>query len=288
MLGGVPDPEQLPARVREAVDAARARWPKLDLDPATYWKFVQQRAAESGDDPGELYLEDLALVHAVLEGSGAGIAILDVEYLDELRAAARLGGSEPEEIAQRLRTRLLVDEPGREAKIRSYRGRGPLRSWLRVCMTREALSARRQAKAQRSAGDEALEMVATGGDDPELAVLKEDARRTFREAFHQALELLSARERNVLRFSLVDGLSTDDIANLYKVHRVTVTRWLAKARERLLRETRRRIAMQLPMGRMEFESMMGLIQSRLDVSLTGALADADVNEEPGSAEDSDS
>jgi len=51
------------------------------------------------------------------------------------------------------------------------------------------------------------------------------------------------------------------------VHRATVARWIAKARETLLTETRTLLMKRLRVDQNEFESIMRLIQSRFDVSI---------------------
>ena len=43
------------------------------------------------------------------------------------------------------------------------------------------------------------------------------------------MQTLSAQERTVLRLHVLDGLGTDEIGALYKVHRTTVARWQAQA-----------------------------------------------------------
>jgi RNA polymerase sigma-70 factor (ECF subfamily) len=100
-------------------------------------------------------------------------------------------------------------------------------------------------------------------------------RGRFREAFTAALGELGPTERNVLRYQVLDGLSSEDIARVYGVHRVTVTRWAAKARTRLLRATRRKMGLELRISHAEFQNVVGMLTSRLDVSFGRALRPED-------------
>lgn len=171
-----------------------------------------------------------------------------------------------------MRERLLVHTHDRPARIDSYRGDGPLRGWLRVVAMREALSARRKQRPERPTDD--AEIVDLFGIDPELEVVKANASAEFRTAFLASLAELADRDKNILRYTALDGLNGDEVAKIYRVDRSTVSRWLAKARHRLLQGTRQRLTIRLGIDRQQFESLMKLISSRLDVSLSGALDDA--------------
>jgi RNA polymerase sigma-70 factor (ECF subfamily) len=82
------------------------------------------------------------------------------------------------------------------------------------------------------------------------------------------------RDKNVLRYVVLDGLTGEEVARIHRVDRSTISRWLAKARQRLLQGTRRRLIARLRIDRQRFDSLMGLIASRLDVSL-GDLREED-------------
>jgi RNA polymerase sigma-70 factor (ECF subfamily) len=89
----------------------------------------------------------------------------------------------------------------------------------------------------------------------------------FRTAFKETLHRLDSRERTVLRYSALDGLSIDEIARLYSVHRSSAARWLVKARTDLLEGTRSRLMTKLDVTPEELDSILRLIQSQLDASL---------------------
>ena len=63
----------------------------------------------------------------------------------------------------------------------------------------------------------------------------------------------------------------DQIGLLYRVHRVTASRWLAGARKAVLSHTRRLLTDQLDISAEEFESIVRLVQSQLDLSILPAI-----------------
>ena len=85
----------------------------------------------------------------------------------------------------------------------------------------------------------------------------------------------------MLRHHYVHGLSIDEIGSVYTIHRSSAARRIAKARDELLMGTRRRPVVELGVGRSELERIMQLIESRLDVSLRGALDPAQHAEPDG-------
>ncbi|MFC1610733.1 transcriptional regulator, partial [Myxococcota bacterium] len=82
---------------------------------------------------------------------------------------------------------------------------------------------------------------------------------------------LSAKDRNLLRQSLLDGLSIDQLGAIYRVHRATAARWLAGARERVLKETLSALRQRLKIDEAEFKSLINLVRSQLDLSLARLL-----------------
>jgi predicted DNA-binding protein (UPF0251 family) len=78
--------------------------------------------------------------------------------------------------------------------------------------------------------------------------------------------------KNVLRFRHVDGLTVEEIAALQRVHRGTVHRWLADARDQLARRAEALLRARLSIGADEYDSLCRLVESQLDWSLAKDLA----------------
>jgi RNA polymerase sigma-70 factor (ECF subfamily) len=65
----------------------------------------------------------------------------------------------------------------------------------------------------------------------------------------------------------VDGLTIDEIGALYRVHRATAARWLARAQVGLTKEIRAALIRTLNLQPAELRSVLRLIRSGLQVSL---------------------
>lgn len=265
-LGGSALEEQLAELWRRASTA----WPaiSLELEP-----FLAHLARHLPEQDGEAYLsavhvEDLALAHACSRGDRAALQELETRYLAQLpHALARAVAAAPaDEVVQRLRERVLVDGSG-HARIADYAGRGPLGAWLRAAAVRIAVDVVREREGRGRESAAALDGVAAAGANPELALLRARYAGEFQAALQQALANLTARERNLLRFSYIDGLSVDDLGALYHVHRATASRWLARARAGILAEARRLLTERIAVTDSELDSLLREVRSQIEISL---------------------
>jgi RNA polymerase sigma-70 factor (ECF subfamily) len=209
-----------------------------------------------------------------VRGVPAAIEAFESGYVAEMSRALqrlRLSGDEVTELTQVLRQELLVGQPGAAPTLASYSGRGSLGAWVRVTATRKGLKTFRRAAAADGGEDELLAKEAPG-DDPELAYLRSLYGDAFRAAFLAAMTGLESRDKNLLRQHFLDGLTIDDLAALHQVHRATAARWIGRARDELLASTRREFARQTNVTPVECESVLRLLQSRLDVTWRRLLA----------------
>jgi len=108
-------------------------------------------------------------------------------------------------------------------------------------------------------------------DDPELGFLRAQYRETVDAALRAALAGLDARSRALLRYQLIDGWSIDQVGKLYGVHRATAARWLSDAREALGELIRAELAARLRIATEDVDSIVRLVQSRVDMSLDRLL-----------------
>jgi RNA polymerase sigma-70 factor (ECF subfamily) len=253
--------------------AGRAAWPALSVEPARFARMIAA-ALDAGADVSSVHAGDLYLAAACASGEDAAIRAFDAHFAPDIpRALQKLGlrGAEVDEVQQSLRSRLFVADAGSEPKIASYSGRGPLRAWLRALVAHEAMSEHRRRARTRHETDSALGELAAD-DDPELAEVRARYAGPFREAFAEALAALSPRDRNVLRLVYTDGLAVDEVARVYDVHRVSVSRWLGQIRKDLLDGTRALLRARLALDDAELASLTRLCLSRIDVSLDRLLS----------------
>ena len=254
-------------------ERGRSAWPAVNLPKEA---FARHLKLDDGDDPATIVAEDLYLACGCAHGDEAALRAFDEQYMSLVAVfVARIDAS-PDfvaEVRQRIRQRLLVRTAEAAPRIAAYEGRGKLASWLRVVALRMGLEIRRGAKPEVDVDAEASNKLIPA-TDPELDYLRARYLEPFQQAFRAALSALESRERTVLRLHLVDGLGLDKIAQLHDVHRVTVSRWLAGAREQLFDETRNHLRASLGLTDSEFNSLAGLVRSELDISLNGLLTSA--------------
>ncbi len=219
-------------------------------------------------------LTDLALVDRLAAGDPAACRHLQGPLCEGLKPALRHLGIDTTTIGEVLNDLLAYlllpprptpGSPTSQARILGYRGRGPLRRWLRTVAVRRAY---RAAKPPRVSGDDAPLAALAADDDAELVHLKRRYAGAFRDAFVAALADLSPRQRNLLRFHHLERLTVDDLGTLYQVHRATAARWLSRARDTLALGTREHLQREAGVASpTEAESLIRLVRSQLDLSL---------------------
>jgi RNA polymerase sigma-70 factor, ECF subfamily len=265
-------------RIAGLLRSAREAWPGVELPVEVFVGYLGERRRESETLEAaldRLHVVDLYLACACARGDGRAIACFEARYLEAIPALRelRLEPAAAQDLLQSLRARLFVAPATERPLIAQYAGSGPLAAWVRITAVRAGLELLRKGKSGRevSVQDEVLARLPIPAGDPELLYLKEHYRAQFRDAVRQAISALPPRELNVLQYHYLEGLTTYQIGALYSVHQSTATRWLAKAQQSVLSATRRRMMTLLSIDRAEFESIMRLIESHLDVSLRGLL-----------------
>lgn len=274
---GALDSPGLERTLQGMLDAAQKAWPSVHLAPERFVAHLARRLPPRVDLPklSALHAADLYLACACLEGDRAALAALERGALQGAAGAAtRVDASAAftDEVKQVLRQRLLSPEDG-PPRLMEYAGRAPLRTWLRAAAVRTALNLTRghEPGAASSEGDEALQSLTASRLDPEMDYVQRKYRPQFVACFKEAMEALDPRERTVLRLHLVEGAGVDGIARYYRVHRTTVTRWMATARAQLVANTRRLLTERLNLTGSELESLVRSLGSRLDFNISQVL-----------------
>jgi RNA polymerase sigma-70 factor (ECF subfamily) len=252
----------------------RAAHPDVALTAEAFAGHLARCAAALDGDDHHQHVGDLFLAAAVLNGDAPAVDKLRqscwplaLKYLRPFREASI------DDVAQELWNALLFGEPGKYPKLQSYSGKGPLGAFVGITAQRLALMRlRRDGADARLAGRAAAEINALASD-PELAFIKDQHRDSFQEVLKVALQSLDDRARMVLRMYLIDGLSVDRIAKVYGVSQSSVSRWLAKARDAVLDETRRLLSEKLRLSESEFESLWNVLNSELDLSMSRVLGE---------------
>lgn len=250
-----------------------AAWPSVKLAPEAFLRHLARHLPAEGapaDALRQLHAADLYLACACAGGEPQALRDFELHVLRKV--PARLGALPPatvDEVLQELRQRLLLGVGGAPPRIAEYAGRGPLGAWVRIVAGRLVgeLSGREERLREPP---ESLERL-LAPDDPERELLRADSREALSQSLRAALAGLPERERALLRLHHLHGLSMDRLAAMYGESRSGIARHVAQARERLLRLTRHHLAAQWKLEGRELESLLGLVQSRWDLSLSGLM-----------------
>jgi len=249
------------AEVRQLYDEAQRTWPDVELAFPT---FAARLAAG-----GRGHAADLYLACACAEQSGPALAELDRIFLRCVRdAVSRIDRSHDfvSEVQQILRERLLV---GPEAKIREYRGGGALTAWIRTAAVRTALNLRRRSKQETKRGTslEPFEPLL----DPEIALLRQRHMPEIDAALRRAIAALDPRERLLLHFYYVDGLTLAKIAALERVGVSTVFRRMNATTQAVLASIKSELTDKLQLSSDSLNSLLGHVRDDIDLSLSQVL-----------------
>lgn len=254
--------------------SARMEWPRVRFNEEHLLSFVGERL--TGSDLAAALAAapaaDLALAAACVAQEPTAHGAFE-SVLDEVDAAGASTGALPDqiqEVKQLLRVQLLVAKDGKPPGIAGYRGKGSLRGWVRITATRELI--RHKKKRTREVSfSQSLERYLTSGVDPALEQLKAEYRSELALAIEEAIGDLSPEDRTLLRQAIVDEMSIDAIGAAFGVHRATAARWLNRARGALVAATHHRLAARLRMPVEQIESVIRLVQSRLEASVVRYL-----------------
>jgi RNA polymerase sigma-70 factor (ECF subfamily) len=252
----------LHARGREA-------WPGVELDIAT---FSALAANQLGDGPfDDVRVDDLYLAIACAARVKQAMIAFDKHYLAGLASALMRQGQDraaAADVVQAVRVRFLVGDADRGPKVAEYNGRGSLAAWLRVAARRTAVTAFRKHRRETAIDDVAI---VARSCHPDIALLGMQLGGELEAAFRSSFAALTPRERNLLRYQVLDRLEIDRIGALHGVHRVTAARWIAHARKALIEGVRCRLQDRLGVDRTELDSTLRQLASRIELSLRWLL-----------------
>lgn len=279
LAGGM---EQLEHLLRQAWDLGSAQWPEMPLPKETFVRHLTTRLLPSPEDPTvsvqefleQLVCGDFYLACACAHEIPGAIEAFEQHYLIKLPmmlAHLRQSAAQVEDICQLVRTKLLVRTSEALPKIAEYSGRGGLLGWLRITAVRTALSLMRTIKEKVDDTATACAALPSPGTDPELDLIKRNYHHEFRQAVSAAFATLSSEERHLLQLSVADQLTTGEIGLLLGVNQATISRRLKGIRQRIYEETKRLLRQDLGLSSGEFESLLRVVDSELDISISQIL-----------------
>src|SRR5208337_4881725 len=194
-----------------------------------------------------LYLRDLALAAAWLEGSESAWEYFVREYRSPLRAAAGAitkgsrAGANAQELADSLFAELfgLVDgKRGEQSLFRYFHGRSSLKTWLRAILAQRHVDRLRESRRWESfdQGDGEEPKPLPGHHDvatPSLDPHREGYLRRFVAALHFCLASLDGRDRQRLELYYARQKTLAEIGRQIGEHESSVSRNLERIRHEL-------------------------------------------------------
>jgi RNA polymerase sigma-70 factor (ECF subfamily) len=274
LVGAATTDAELERALEAVIERARAAWPSVNVAPEAFVATLA-RHLPAGSTPreglGELRVEELWLTCAAARGDAGAVALIETHYLGKAKAALagiRGGGALVDEALQRLRAGLFV---GPSPKIGAYGGRGDLGRWLRTAAMRSAMDLLGPSR-EVAASDALLGGLVHAGDEPVVALMKREYGPSFQAALREALAGLPRELRLSLRQHYLEGMGVERMGALAGVAASTVSRRLDKAR-RLLREaTRAALATRLRVDDAELDSILRLLETRMDLGRSAVEA----------------
>ncbi len=154
------------------------------------------------------------------------------------------------------RIAMLVGETDRPPTLLQYRGRGPLRAFVRTVCTRRALTLCTTTRRSTQATLQAF--TSTPQADTELEYMRATYGPQLSNAMQAAWTRLQPHDRFVLGLALEQGVATDEIARICGIHRASATRRIASARAALLALARDGLQTELAIGGATLDSILRL------------------------------
>jgi RNA polymerase sigma-70 factor (ECF subfamily) len=259
----------LESTLEAMVAESRAMWPDVRVQDQIFIAYVADRLLDEHGDKAlsKIQATDLYVACACCLGDEVAFSQVNDKYLGDIaHGVKKIDSSQGfvDEVLQRLRAKVFTSEGDALPKVVNFSGRGSFRAWLRVAAMRIAMDMTKKAKREVELSD-----TYSPGDGNRIDVeyLKQQYAQPFKEALSEALTHLSGTERTLLRMAVIDGLNTTELSRVYKIHRSTAARRLAKVQDRLAILTRERLCLKVELPVSELESIIGLVRSRVDLSV---------------------
>lgn len=273
------EPAAAEARLSALCAEAAAAWPGVVVEPTAVVTALAGKLASA--EPPSLEpaaIGELHLALACARGDSAAIAAFDRAYLDVVPhalASMKLPAATVDDVRATVRDKLLLADGDRPPRILDYAGRGRLRGLVQVTATRTAIDRIRHEEREVELPPGTRDLAASA--DVALSLIKAQYRDAFAAGFARAVASASRRDRNLLRLHFLGGVTLEQLATMYGVHRATIVRWLAAAREAVFGATREHVASTLKAPTEELDEMFDLVKSRIELSVERLLASVEVS-----------
>lgn len=259
---------------------AQRQWPSLGVTEAEFVGRIASVLESASPSPVALTTirpTEQMLVAACLEQRPGAMVALERYAFELLPSVAQRFASvlTADELVQRVRTKLLTPPPGESPLLARFTGVTSLGRWIRIVAVRLGLDAARSSQ-RRQAREHTLPD-ALPQRDPEFYWMRQLYTENFERILSENLLALPVRDRNLLKAQVVHGMSLEEMARVWSVHRATVARWLRAARLGLLGSVRDGLQVQAGLSESEVDSVLNLIRSGVS---EGVIARGLVSRDP--------
>lgn len=250
------------------------RWGQPAARVAAFWAERLGEATEVS--LGAVQAIDLWLACACVHGERDALDHFIREYSPTIhRAVASLGlpREEVEDIGQDILHVLLVEDAGGR-RIAGFGCRGSLRGWIRTFAIRTAQARRRQFSRRTRHLSRTTELRELAGlpVDVERDLARRESGALLTRTLQDVFKTLSGQEREALRSRFYDDESIEAIAANVGVHRATVARWIATAREKLYKRSLDHFLRKERLDRAAVEALLGDLDDVVHLELEPANA----------------
>jgi RNA polymerase sigma-70 factor, ECF subfamily len=233
------------------------------------------RGVTLGEGWERLHAEDAYLACACAENVPDAIATFTREHASAIETFVRTVERRPDaakDLAQEILCDVLMGRPPVPPKLAGYSGRGPLRAWLRMTAVRRSYNDVRDRGRHRDIEDRVYREAVEASFDRDLSYLKRKYQADFAAAFRDAFEGLAPSAKTLLRLHYGEALGLAAIGALHGWSTPTAHRRIADAREALFNGACALLEERLKLQHSELGSLMRVMRSQLDVSLSGLVS----------------
>jgi RNA polymerase sigma-70 factor, ECF subfamily len=270
-------PTGFESELREYLRAARSAGSDFSVSDLEFVHYVAARARAGRLPPAE-HAPDLLLACACSHGIASAIETFRERFLPVIaRVSARRKAPAhvADDVQQIVQQRLLVGEAvGEAGKIAGYRGSGPLRTWVASVAATTLLMHQRSVRRRREEAHGLSGSEPGAPLEPDLELMRRRYAPQVEDALAEALNLLSERQRTLLRLHWGENVTVDVLGSIYGVSRSTAARWVTEARRALGAKVREILQQRLEWTTSECDSLVALVKSRIELSILRRLRDA--------------
>lgn len=254
----------------------REAYPRIVLDEGVFGRHLARCASDArARSLADVPAADIYLACACAARVRGAAPAFERKFGPVIRRAVSRVLSTPDErqeAEQRVWDHIFVEEARVTPRITNYLGQGPLENWVSVAAMRVAVSFVRAESAERRL--RAKVVADTSVVDGETTSMKEQVREAFEAAVSEALARLKPRERLILKLHVVSGMTLEAISKSLDVSRQAVSKTFSRTREGILGAVETSLKRRLKLSKKELSSVLRLVASQLDVSISRILGNA--------------